>query len=102
MFLYNTHCEQVVSRLINSQPSRCPNSISEEIRNQLRRYEYCEVPANLTTLDQVITLYKDSIIQTIDLLILAEIDVRQLLMNASLCQQCPYGATVYDACSDSM
>ena len=71
--------------------------MTDAIRNELRRYKYCETPANLSTVGQIITLYEESIRQVIDLLISAEIDVR-----SNVQQQCPFGATVYDACSDGM
>lgn len=86
---------------MNSLSVECPNvDITEEIRNELRTYKYCEVPANLSTVDQVIMLYKNSIAEVIDLLISAERDVRNIVNGSP--ELCPYGATAYDACSDGM
>lgn len=93
----------MLSELVNTPSVKCPNvSISDQMRNQMRTYRYCELPANLSTVNQVITLYEDSIKQVIDLLILAKNDVHNIRMNASLWPPCPYGATVYDACADGM
>ena len=85
---------QVISGLINNSSVTCPTTdITEELRNRWRTYRYCERPANLSTIEQVITLYEDSVIEVIDLLILA----RPLVLNITLC---PFGSTVYDACND--
>ena len=89
----------MVSELLNTSSVTCPSTdLTEDIRNQLRTYKYCVVPANLSTVDQVIALYEDSVEQVVDLLISARRD----LQNIESTQMCPFEATVYDACSDGM
>ena len=91
----------MVSTLVNASSIQCPNvNITDEMRNQLRSYSYCERPANLSTVDQIIVLYEDVIVEVIDLLISAERDVRNIVNGSP--ELCPYGAVVYDACSDGM
>ena len=89
----------MVSELLNSSSVKCPSTeITEDIRNELRMYKYCVVPANLSTVDQVIALYEDSVEQVVDLLISAKRD----LQNVESSKTCPFEATVYDACKDGM
>ena len=94
----------MLSSLVNTSSTKCPNiNITNDVKNELRRYRYCEAPANLSTVDELIELYEDNIEQVIGLLIQAEIDVRAIQLNVlPQQQQCPYGATVYDSCNDGM
>ena len=93
----------MISALVNAPSVMCPNNdITDEMRSNSRTYRYCDTPANLSTVEQVITLYQNSVEQVIDLLILALPDVRNIPLTASPWQLCPFGATVYDACIDSM
>ena len=91
----------MLSKLLSTPSVECPSAeVTEYIRNKFRTYRYCEVPANLSTVDQVITLYEDSIEQVIDLLISARRDLLNTITGSQ--QVCPFEATVYDACSDGM
>ena len=92
----------MVSSLFNaSSEVTCPN-ITDEIRSGSRTYGYCDTPANISTVDQLITLYEESVEDVVDLLILAVPDVRNIPLTVSSPQLCPFGATVYNACTDGM
>ena len=93
----------MLSSLVNAPSVTCPNTdITAEIRSNSRTYRYCDTPANLSTVEQYITLYQDSVEQVVDLLILAQPIVRNIPLTGSPRQLCPFGATVYDACTDGM